>query len=103
MILSLGCNLWFVTKYTNLLDLNESGSEHEFLLEMGLTDLAYYIKNSSLTPAQILDLAKKQPIKKGTERMQPELSENKFYRFPVEIIFSESGGILSVKIANESY
>jgi hypothetical protein len=101
LAVSCGCNIWLATKYLRVSDSNESDGEHEAVLEMGLTDIVYYIKNSSLTQSQILNLSRNQPKRKGVERMQPESSKNKLYRFPVEIIFSDSGAILSVKIANE--
>ena len=84
-------------------DAIESGVEHEAVLEMGLADLVYYLKNSDLPPSKILELAKKQPLKKSDERMKPEFSGSRFYQFPIEIIFSHKGNILSVKVAEESF
>jgi hypothetical protein len=81
----------------------EAGVHAEMLSSAGLEDLSYFLRQSGVTQARLFDLARRKPAKAHQERMPPELEANRFFWFPLEVTFSESGAIDQIKIAGDSY
>ena len=81
----------------------DAGLHAELMSQWGLRDLSYFLRKSGVTRSQLLDWAKSQPNDPGTERLEPELTDNRFVRFPLEVTFGTSGAIKRITVAGEGY
>ena len=103
LILSLAGNVyWGFLLYvqSNKID---AGMHAEVISEMGLRDLSYFLRKSAVTRTQLLEWARSQPDQPGSERLGPQLVENRFVWFPLEVAFGASGGIEKISVAGDAY
>jgi len=81
----------------------DAGLHAEVVSEMGLRDLSHFLRKSGATPSQLLDWARSQPNQPGEERLGPELVENRFVWFPLEVTFGASGTIERIAVGADAY
>jgi hypothetical protein len=61
------------------------------------------LRQSGATRNQLLDWARKQPSEAEGERAQPQLIDNRFVWFPLEVTFGSSGAIERITVGGEAY
>lgn len=81
----------------------EAGLHAEVISEMGLRDLSFLLRKSGATPSQLLEWARSQPNQPGEERVGPELVNNRFVWFPLEVTFGPSGTIERLTVGQDAY
>ena len=97
--LTIGC-LWLVGEKKTM---EEDAVIAEMLWIAGVRDISYFLRHSEMTKEKIFKLSQNQPAEKGEERIEPELNGNRFYRPPVEIVFSKSGRIETIKLIDYEF
>ena len=81
----------------------DAGLHAEVISEMGLRDLSYFLRKSGVTRTQLLEWARSQPDRPGEERLGPELVENRFVWFPLEVTFGATGTVERVAVGGDAY
>ena len=101
--LSLMSNAYLGVRLAQEREKIEAGVHAEMLSSAALEDLSYFLRQSGVTQAQLLEQARRKPVKSHQERTPPELTADRFSWFPLEVTFSESGAIDQIEIAGDSY
>jgi hypothetical protein len=103
LLISLIGNGYLLLRLMKADDQIEAGVHGEMMSTFGLQDLSYFLRNSGATKEQLLELARKQPVRKGHERAPPQITANRFVWFPLDVSFTKSGTIDQIKVAGDSY
>ena len=103
LFLSMVANGYLGLRLVKQGDRIEASTQAEMLNNLALHDLSYFLRQSAITKVQLADLARKQPGEAGRDRPSPVVTENRFVWFPLEVTFTESGGIDRVMVAGDVY
>jgi len=103
LVLSLIGNVYLASRLMKADDAIEAGVHAEMMASFALEDLCYFLRSSGVTKAQLVELARRKPLKKGQERAPPEVTADGFTWLPLEITFTSAGAIDQVKVAGDAY
>lgn len=103
LLLSLAGNACLVVVIIGQENKIDAGLHAEVISEMGLRDLSHFLRKSGATANQLVDWARSQPNQPGEERLGPELVENRFVWFPLEVTFGVSGTIERIAVGGDAY
>jgi hypothetical protein len=103
LVVSLISNGYLALRWMKVDDAIEAGVHAEMVSTFALSDLAYFLRKSGTTKTQLLELARQRPVKAGAERSPPELKDNRFVWFPLEVTFTEAGTIDQIRVAGDAY
>jgi len=103
LVASLFVNAYLLLRLIKTDDAIQAGVHAEIMSTFALEDLSYFLRNSGITKGRLLELARRQPAKAGAERVAPEIRDNRFVWFPLEMTFTEAGTIDQIRVAGDAY
>ena len=103
LVVSLIGNLYLAFQLMKAGDAIEGGVHAERMSSFALEDLSYLLRNSGLTQAELVALARKKPAKQGEEREPHHVTANRLVWFPVEVTFTGVGTIDQIRVAGDAY
>lgn len=103
LVLSLLGNVCLAFQLMKAGDAIEGGVHAELMASFALDDLSYLLRNSGLTQAELVALARKKPAKQGQEREPPQVTANRLLWFPLEVTFTSAGAIDQISVSGDSY
>lgn len=103
LVLSVIGNVYLAFRLMKADDAIEAGVHAEMMSSFALEDLSYLLRNSDLTQAELVTLARKKPAKPGEEREPPQVTANRLAWLPLEVTFTRAGAIDQIKVAGDAY